>query len=714
MEKRGLAGSALRRGKERWWRRRSAALARIVGLYCGDFGRLRAIGPHPRPANSTAQNGVICRWKWCGVPATLIKGDAALLIKRIRISNFRSIRDADIELGQTTVLIGPNNAGKTAILEAARIALTRRWGQRGTGFTEYDVHLCEARPDPKVGDPVTIEIELQETVAEEWPEDLVNELSDIIQTNPVSSQSSIIMRVSCSWDAVEESFVPRWEFLNVDRNPLAGRGARAVNLQEFFQFLPVFYLEALRDAGTEFATKGQFWGKLLKTVQIPEPLEQRSKRVFDLLNQKLLNADPLLADIATNLSGISSVAATDAPGDADLRLLPLNTWDILSKAEVIYQAESGRPWLPLERHGQGIQSLSVMFLFKTFVDFLLADLYRPESEPVLALEEPETHLHPHAARNLWHHIQSLPGQKIVTTHSPYFIQHVPFRDIRVIRMGEEGTSVRSLPREFRAAIPHVPAVDIVIGGSGDLLSYDRGLGELVVHGVLTQQVFQNLVMAYHGREDTAEINVSLRAVKNASQWYVPDAELEKLETFARRIRGEIFFARRWLLVEGQSDYHIMHGTAQGLGYNLDQHGVSVIDFKNCGNPECFAALARALGYPWLMLVDGDDAGDRYLTDVRARDFSEEEMAIRGFRLPLGDMEAQLVADGLRAELRLILSGLGVDGVDALNDDELAEALRSRKTAYSPILARMCSADPALAQRMPAPIRDAITALRGLQ
>ena len=69
-------------------------------------------------------------------------------LTRIRIENFRSIRDLDIELGETTVFIGPNNAGKTAILDAVRIALTRRWGQRGTGFTEYDVHLATEKRRP--------------------------------------------------------------------------------------------------------------------------------------------------------------------------------------------------------------------------------------------------------------------------------------------------------------------------------------------------------------------------------------------------------------------------------------------------------------------------------------------------------------------------------------------------------------------------------------
>lgn len=634
-------------------------------------------------------------------------------ISRLKISNFRSIKEADIQFGAVTVLIGTNNAGKSAILEAIRIALTRRWGQRGTGFTEYDVHLCDGRPDPKVGDPVVIEVEFQEAVANEWPEDLHGELEDIIQLDPVTGRASIIMRVSCSWEAAEESFVPRWEFLNVERKPLAGRGARAVNLQEFFQFLPVFYLEALRDVTDEFSSRSQFWGKLLRTVQIPEPLEQKSKRIFDLLNRRLLDADPLLANLANGLSHISRVAATDVPGQADLRLLPLNTWDILSKAEVIYQTEGGKPWLPLARHGQGVQSLSVMFLFKAFVELILSDLYRPESTAVLALEEPETHLHPQAARSLWRHITELPGQKIVTTHSPYFLQHVPFRDIRVVRVEANGTTVSSLPRQFRAPVPHVPQIDAIIAASAGLITYDRGLNELVLSGALPQKQYRDLLIAYGGRIDTQTIHAALRKASDASQEFISDAELEQLETFARRIRGEIFFARRWLLVEGPSDYHLVHGIAKGLGYDLDEHGVAVIDFQNNGSPEIFAVLARALGYPWLAVVDGDAAGLGYVARVTARKFSAEEMARRTFSLPAGYLEQQLIADGLQNELKAILVSFGNVGAADFDDATLIAALENDKSGYAAVLAKQCAENPALAQRMPAPFRNAILALRGL-
>src|SRR5918994_7441353 len=93
-------------------------------------------------------------------------------ITSLRIENFLSIKALDVQLGDTTVFIGPNNGGKTAILDAVRIALTRRWGQRGTGFTEYDVHLAGEGDDPKLSSGVSIELRVEESAPGEWPDEL--------------------------------------------------------------------------------------------------------------------------------------------------------------------------------------------------------------------------------------------------------------------------------------------------------------------------------------------------------------------------------------------------------------------------------------------------------------------------------------------------------------------------------------------------------------
>lgn len=634
-------------------------------------------------------------------------------ITRLKIENFRSIKQLDIEVGDTTVFIGPNNAGKTAILDALRIGLTRRWGQRGTGFTEYDVHLATEAGDPKASPGIVIEIRAEEATADEWQDEVVQALDEIVQTDPVTGKDSVTLHVSCAWNAGSASFEPAWAFLNAARQPLVAGSARRLNLERFWQFVPVFYLGALRDADDEFSSRSQFWGRLLKAMNIPVALEGRVQKVLDLLNKKLLKADPRLADIATTLSGATKIAARDRAGAVDLRMVPLKSWDLLSKAEIILRNEPDWPWLPLQKHGQGVQSLSVIFLFQAFVQHLLAELYEPESSPVLALEEPETHLHPQAARTLWGHVHALPGQKVITTHSPYFVQHVPFRDLRLVRLTDNGTEVLSLPASFSARIPHVAGLDEVVVGSGGLLSYERAAQLLTVRGKLSEDIYRRIQQCYGTHPDRATITGVVRDLRDRSVLHINDDELRSLETFARRIRGEIFFARRWMIVEGQAEYLIAHSLGRGLGYDLDEHGVSVIDAKNNGDPAIFAALARALRIPWLAVFDGDQAGQTYCSTIEARDFDAAFVAQRCVRLPAGNLEQQLLADGLEAELRAILQATGQRDAATIDRAALETRLNKYKTTYAAELASRIEANPVLAGRMPQAFRDSIAALRGL-
>ena len=635
-------------------------------------------------------------------------------LSRVEIHNFRSIRHVVVDLGRTTVLVGPNNAGKTAILDAIRIALTRRWGQRGTGFAEYDIHLSGDADDPKISPGVSIEIHMQESEPEEWPDGIAEDLDQIVQLDPNTGQRSIALRTRWGWNDESGAFEPTWEFLNAAREPLAGRGARRVNLERFWRYLPVFYLDALRDVGDEFSPRSQFWGRLLKAMEIPAGLEARALRVLDLLNRRLLKADPRLEEIAETLSGATRIAARDREGGLDLRMVPLKMWDLLSKAEIILRNEPDSPWLPLLRQGQGIQSLSVIFLFQAFVEHLVRELYEQDSEPVLALEEPETHLHPQAARTLWNHIQALPGQKVATTHSPYFVQHVPFRDLRLVRLTEDGTQVKSLPASYSVSIPALDGLLGVVERSNGRLRYDAAAETLTVRGVLEEKTFRTLLACCGSHDRRRELEGVLRDLRTRSALYIDDEELGSLETYARRMRGEVFFADRWLIVEGQADYLIVHALASALDYDLDAHGVSVIDAQNNGHPATFAALARALEIPWLAVFDGDGAGKDFVNAIGRRGFNEDELARRCRTHRAGDLERELLAGGLGAELRSVLSDLGVAGAAQFDDHEVGTALRSQKTAYAAALSRVLRVNPDLVQHTLPMFRWAIEQLPGLK
>jgi putative ATP-dependent endonuclease of the OLD family len=70
-------------------------------------------------------------------------------ISRVKIKNFRSIQELDIELPQVCALVGPNNVGKTNILEAIKRVLDRSW-VRADDFSTDDIYLHDENRDIEI------------------------------------------------------------------------------------------------------------------------------------------------------------------------------------------------------------------------------------------------------------------------------------------------------------------------------------------------------------------------------------------------------------------------------------------------------------------------------------------------------------------------------------------------------------------------------------
>lgn len=569
-----------------------------------------------------------------------------MYISRLFIENFRCIKSLDLRLSPTSVIIGENNAGKTAVLDAVKIALGRKWGRSGqTGFSEYDFPFWATGDGKKP--KIRIRLWLAESKAGEWPQPLADDLINIIRTDPVSGAGSICMEVTCSFEDVTKSVEPVWQFLNADEKPFAGAGARNQNLSRFFDYVPCFSMAAMRDAGTEFGGKSRFWGALLKTIEVDEGKAAELEAAFAVLNAQLLAADPKLDTIKATLKEISTVIANGAASEVDVRAIPVNLWEIISKAELVVQGRPGDPWLPIGRHGHGVQSLAVIFLFRAFVENALLGNLPGETEAVLTLEEPESHLHPQACRSLWKAVSALPGQKLVTTHSPYFVQNVPFRDLIILRRSEDGPVSAALPVKLSASVPHNATLDAAIKKMPEIVSWNTSTSTLDCVATIGEEQYRELLSCYTG-SDRATHHQALRVLREESKRFVAPDEISRLESWAKRIRGEIFFSNKWLLCEGQAEYAIMGAVAEVLGCPLDAHGISVIDYQNNGSPGAFASLARALDYPWAMVCDGDKGGDDHIAQLKSHNFSDAEIGDRVIQLSKKvDLEVLLVSSKLR-------------------------------------------------------------------
>lgn len=94
-------------------------------------------------------------------------------------------------------------------------------------------------------------------------------------------------------------------------------------------------------------------------------------------------------------------------------------------------------------------------------------------------------------------------------------------------------------------------------------------------------------------------------------------DLRKIYFHIRRHRGELLFARTWLLYEGETDYWILYELARLCGIPLEQKGVRLVEHANVGI-DPILQLADQLGIQWHSLSDGDPAGAKYADKARAK------------------------------------------------------------------------------------------------
>jgi putative ATP-dependent endonuclease of OLD family len=94
----------------------------------------------------------------------------------------------------------------------------------------------------------------------------------------------------------------------------------------------------------------------------------------------------------------------------------------------------------------------------------------------------------------------------------------------------------------------------------------------------------------------------------------PDDE-RKISYHVRAKRGNLLFAKSWLLVEGESEFWFLPEAAHLLNFDFELEGVCCVEFAQCGLTPLIK-LATDLGIEWHVLADGDPAGQRYATTAR--------------------------------------------------------------------------------------------------
>jgi putative ATP-dependent endonuclease of OLD family len=98
-------------------------------------------------------------------------------------------------------------------------------------------------------------------------------------------------------------------------------------------------------------------------------------------------------------------------------------------------------------------------------------------------------------------------------------------------------------------------------------------------------------------------------IKQMSEASLNEQEKRVLRNYIKYSRGELFFAKCWLLVEGETEQIFFENLLNHDGF-LDKKGIRIIQFTQL-SLDVILKLAESLCIRWFLISDGDPAGQVY-------------------------------------------------------------------------------------------------------
>jgi len=353
-----------------------------------------------------------------------------------------------VTLEDLTVLIGANNAGKTSFLEALNYAIGA--SRKFTGKDDIRIAAGEFEVPKQrcaIIDVLIRPVDANDKVICSFPacSFWTNIWGEGISQND-QHEDIVGLRTKLKWSEVhgeygsERNFLKEWlpfqDWLKAEEKD------RIVTAQ--LEPIALHFIDAKRDIGEDLQQRGSFWRRLTDDLELSESDITAFESSLTTLNQEIVEKSVVLKHLRAHLGEIRNVIAGQETG-VEIAPVPRHLRDLSKGIDVTFVA-TGVQAFSLTRHGMGTRSLASLFVFRAFASWKQrqAQTGGDSTHTVLALEEPEAHLHPQAQRSLFAHIQSIPGQRIVSTHSPYFAGQASLDKLRLFRTCNGHSTVTAL------------------------------------------------------------------------------------------------------------------------------------------------------------------------------------------------------------------------------------------------------------------------------
>ncbi len=556
-------------------------------------------------------------------------------IKKLKVHNYRSIRDLELECLSQVIMLGPNNHGKSNLLSALDFALST-----GAKPVEQDFFVYRGERENDFWVEMTFH-ELTEQEKKTFNKYFLNDGTICIRKTARLQNGSIevfyngyVEQASEEWlhadkagaytsrekinqTPLKDLVAPsgrltktdienaQREYIEQHRNEL--KFSRALEKGPLLGqknvgggVLPDFYLiPAVRDLTEEIKVKttttfGRLLIRAVREMAEDDPrFVKARKSLQDLV--EALNAREDLDKQSNPLAKLEKSIEEELQSwgvTVDIEVTPPELERLFELGTDVHLNDGVKT--TADRKGHGLQRAMIFALLRAWAKSL-RDGKRKEGEEgvvprkqsdsvIFAMEEPELFLHPHAQRRLAASLREIANtpehQVFVCTHSTYFVDLEHYKEVAIItkHCPEKGSCVQQC-------------------------TYDLFEGE----------------------------NIEERKKRfHMAQWINPD-------------RGEMFFAQRVVFVEGETEKVVLPFLAEKLGvFNSD---VSFIDCGSKHNLPLYIAIANAFKIPYLVVHDEDPLPDpipstwnKDKIQEKQRTFALNQEIIRLVNTPLGRVE----------------------------------------------------------------------------
>lgn len=334
-------------------------------------------------------------------------------ISRVVITNHSRIQDLDIDIRRHAVIVGANDVGKSSILRILNLTL----GTSTTGL--YQALTPGDLRDPDK--PMVVKVwwtDFTEQNRRSFPDEI--SIAEDQETESLLVQ----MLVEIHPENVDEITVRRW---------FPESGHERVPSREQLEEFGWRYLRATR--GSSMIEGAHSPVRALLAAADLGKNEENLKNLLNQFNEELSGDESvieLLNRVANHLN--RAMPRNVSRDDFAVRSVTDPSNDVLQDVSIFLNRDGKQASL-LEQ-SDGVRQLMSMTLF---------DLAEGTAN-VLAIDEPELHLHPTSQRTAADLLSGEGNQKIIVTHSPYILHR--FEPAEVIAVDRHGKCHQIKPIQF--------------------------------------------------------------------------------------------------------------------------------------------------------------------------------------------------------------------------------------------------------------------------